>query len=97
VESKLPATIKVSECVDDCEQEWKKKWIEKISAPLIPDLCPMLFALTKSIEVGGAKAIWTAAFAHATGLLESSEAEPVRLAFQVYNEFLLVRALAVKD
>ena len=96
VESKLPATVKVAECVDYCEQEWKKKWIEKISDSLLPDLCPMLFALAKSIEVGGAKAIWTPAFAHATGLSESPEAEPARLAFQVYNEYLLVRALAVK-
>jgi hypothetical protein len=95
VKSKLPASVKVSECVDDCELDWKKKWLEKITTPVLPDLCPMLFALTKSVEAGGAKT-WTAAYATGTGLSESSKADPVRLATQVYGELLLLRALTAK-
>jgi hypothetical protein len=56
----------------------------------------MLFAITKSVEVGGQKA-WTNAFEHATGLASDAKLTPVHLAQQIYNEALLLQALAVKD
>jgi len=93
--SKLPTTVKVSECVDSCEPDWKKKWLGHITAPVLPDLCPMLFALAKSVEVGDAKT-WMPAFTHATGLSENAKTEPARFALQVYSELLLLRALAVR-
>jgi hypothetical protein len=96
VKSKLPSSVKISECVDACDSSWKKDWVNTIAVQQLPDLCPMLFALTKSVEVGGGKE-WVPAFVNATGLAEDSKAEPVRLATQVYNELLLLRALEVKD
>jgi hypothetical protein len=96
VKSKLPSLVTVSECVEACDSDWKKDWAKNIAVQQLPDLCPMLFALTKSVEVGAGKE-WVAAFVNATGLAEGSKAEPVRLATQVYNELLLLRALEVKD
>jgi hypothetical protein len=96
VKSRLLSSLKVSECVDACDSDWTKAWAEKIAVQQLPDLCPMLFALTKSVEVGGGKE-WVAAFVNATGLAEGSKAEPVRLATQVYNEILLLRALERQD
>jgi len=96
VKSKLQPSVKISECVDACDSDWKKDWADTIAVQQLPDLCPMLFALTKSVEVGGGKE-WVAAFVNATGLAEDSKAEPVRLATQVYNELLFLRALEVKD
>jgi hypothetical protein len=94
VQPKLPESVKVTDCVDSCELNWKQEWLPKIPVQL-PDLCPMLFGVIKSVESGGAKT-WTAAFEHATGLKVGAKAAPERLAMQVYNELLLLRALTPK-
>jgi hypothetical protein len=96
VNAKAPADVRLSESVDACILEWKQKWVATLSVQDLPDFCPMLFAITKSVEVGGQKA-WTNAFEHATGLASDAKLTPVHLAQQIYNEALLLQALAVKD
>lgn len=94
VKKKVPGKVEVAESIDSCDLEWKKKWIGQLSVQALPDLCPMLFGITKSVEVGGGTA-WTAAFENATGLAAQGELAPARLALQIYNELLLLRALQV--
>jgi hypothetical protein len=93
VKKKPPASVGIAEAVDSCDLEWRRNWISSLSVQDLPDLCPMLFALSKSVEVGGGEG-WTAAFEHATGLSIDGKLAPVRVALQIYQEALLVRALA---
>jgi hypothetical protein len=96
VKAKVPAEVKLSESVNACSLEWKQKWVASLSVQDLPDFCPMLFAVTKSVEVGG-ETTWTSAFEHATGLMADAKLPPIHLAQQIYNEALLLRALAVKN
>ena len=95
VKDRVPANVKISEAVDACDLEWKQKWLPTLTVQQLPEFCPMLFAIAKSVEVGGGTA-WTAAYEHATGLVAHGKLAPVHLALQVYNEGLLLRALAAK-
>jgi len=95
VKDRVPANVKISEAVDACDLEWKQKWQPTLGVQQLPEFCPMLFAIAKSVEVGGGTA-WTAAFDYATGLTANGKLAPVHLALQVYMEALLLRTLAVK-
>lgn len=92
VKEKIPANVKLSESIDACDIEWKRKWLPELPVQELPDLCPMLFGIAKCVEVGGTTA-WTAAFENATGLPAQGELAPVYLALQIYNELLLLQAL----
>jgi hypothetical protein len=92
VKEKVPANVKLTESIDACDLEWKRQWVPGLPVQELPDLCPMLFGIAKSVEVGGTSA-WTAAFENATGLAAQGKLAPVYLALQIYNELLLLRAL----
>jgi hypothetical protein len=92
VKEKVPANVRLAESIDACDFEWKKKWVGELTVQELPDLCPMLFGIAKSVEVGGSTA-WTAAFENATGLVVQGKLAPVHLALQIYSELLLLRAL----
>lgn len=97
VKDQLPGQVRISDAVDECGKDWKERWLRELSGQQqMPDACPMLFAIAKSVEVGGGSG-WTAAFDHATGLAASGKLAPVRLAQQIYTELLLLRALSVKE
>ncbi len=97
VKDRLPAQVRISDAVDECEKEWKEQWLAELGGQLqIPDASPMLFAIAKSVEVGSGSG-WTGAFDHATGLSASAKLAPTHLALQVYNEVLLLRALSAKE
>jgi hypothetical protein len=93
VRQKAPSKIKISEAVDACTYAWKQQWMGSISILNFPDLFPLLFAISKSVEAGGGSS-WTAAFEHATGLSADNSASPDLMATQIYNEILLQRALS---
>jgi len=83
--------------VDECGKEWKEQWLPELAGQQqLPDASPMLFAIAKSVEVGGGSG-WTAAFDHAAGLSANAKLPPTQLALQVYNEVLLLQALSVKE
>ncbi|MCI0718251.1 MAG: hypothetical protein L0338_04665 [Acidobacteria bacterium] len=97
VSNQVPATVTIQKAVDACEKEWKERWLPELRLQQqMPELCPLLFAIEKSIEVGGGSG-WTAAFDHATGLTANGKLAPAQLAAQVYHELLLARALSVKE
>jgi len=97
VKDKVPTHVRISDSVNDCKKEWKEGWVSELaSVQQLPDLCPMLFGIAKSVEVGGG-AGWTAAFEHATGLAANGKLDPTLLALQIYSELLLVRALGSKE
>jgi hypothetical protein len=90
-----PKLLKLSESIEACDLDWKRRLAQKVVVQETPDLCPVLFAVAKSAEVGGAPT-WTAAFEYSTGLPADGMIAPVHLAMQVYNESLLLRALKLK-
>jgi GTPase-associated system helical domain len=97
VKDRLPAHVRISDAVDECEKGWKENWLPDLAGQQqVPDVCPMLFAISKSVEVGGG-AGWTAAFDHATGLAAGDKLAPTHLAAQIYSELLLLRALSVRE
>jgi hypothetical protein len=97
VKDKVPPHVRISDGVNDCKKEWKEGWVSELgSAQQLPDLCPMLFGIAKSVEVGGG-AGWTAAFEHATGLATNGKLGPTLLALQIYSELLLMRVLGAKE
>jgi hypothetical protein len=97
VKDRLPTQVRISDAVDECGKEWKERWLPELAGEQqLPDACPMLFAIAKSVEVGGGSG-WTAAFDHGSGLAASAKLAPAHLALQVYNEMLLLRALSVKE
>jgi hypothetical protein len=97
LKDKVPTHVRISDGVNDCKKEWKEGWVSDL-APVqqLPDLCPMLFGIAKSVEVGGGEG-WTAAFEHATGLAANGKVAPALLAVQIYSELLLLRALGSKE
>jgi hypothetical protein len=95
VKAKLPGSLEISECIEACKLDWSQKLVAEIEVQQLPDLCPMLFGLAKSVEVSGGNS-WITAFENLTGLKGNAKAAPVRLASQIYNELLLLRALAWK-
>lgn len=97
VKDRVPAHVRILEAVDECGKDWKERWFpDLVFSQQIPEACPMLFGIAKSVEVGGGTG-WTAAFDHATGLSANAKLAPTQLALQVYNELLLLRALSVKE
>jgi len=62
----------------------------KALAPARPEICPVLTAMVKAVEIGSGK--WGHAFNKATGLDAAVEFEPINLALQVYRECLLGKA-----
>lgn len=94
VKEKVSSSVNLTESIDACDFEWRRKWLPELPVQELPELCPMLFGIAKSVEVGGSTA-WTAAFENATGLVAQGKLAPVHLALQIYNELLLLRALKV--
>jgi GTPase-associated system helical domain len=60
---------------------------------LVPDICPVLTAFKKAVEIGETPA-WHGPFAKASKMEASSEFSHLDLALQVYRETLLVSLLA---
>ncbi len=95
VRNKVPAEVGISDAVNACNMEWKQKWVAALGANQVPDLFPMLFAVARSVEVGGGNE-WSTAFEHATGLTAGARITPSKLALQIYNELLLRRAFSTE-
>jgi GTPase-associated system helical domain len=87
-----PSAITVTKAVDTCPLDLKRQWANELSLQHIPELSPILFALTKSVEAGGSTE-WTDAFQNSTGLRADGGLSPGQLAQQIYQEALLQRAL----
>ena len=78
-------------CIDKCQQKWKSNWIKGLNIQRIPELCPILFAINKSVETGGEQ--WTAVFSKSTELDPDLSDIPIELSYQLYREIMLINAI----
>ena len=79
------------EAVNNAPVEWKKKWIQETNPKAIEDLCPVHYAITKSIEFQGLGS-WAAVINKNVGIEADQKITPTKLALQVYQENLFIRA-----
>jgi hypothetical protein len=86
------STVTLTNALADTGLEWKQAWADILKLDALYDICPCLFALVKSVEVGGSNG-WHDAFEHKTRLSPNLELPPAQLATQIYNEALFLRSL----
>lgn len=92
VKPKAANSTTLQKAVNAAPREWKKEWLKKTDARNIEDLCPVLFAIQKSLETDGPDS-WTPAFEKATGLKASESIPSLDLACQTYEENLFARVV----
>lgn len=89
--SDIQKGIALSSAINGSDREWRKEWAQHFAESETIDLCPILFAVKKSLETDNAES-WHAPFKNATKLSASLEIEPVGIAAQAYEECLFTRA-----
>lgn len=85
----LPETITLKNAVNSSKREWRTSWIERKEFNKYEDICPVHFAVKKSLETSGPND-WTAAFENLSKLKVNIKIPPLKLALQVYYETLLI-------
>ena len=83
--------VTLAAAIAACPAEWNNAAVGHADFTKLDDLCPVSVALRKFVEVDGADT-WTNAFKGATGLTATEKLDPVDLAEQAYEEWLLARA-----
>jgi len=93
LEPALRPQVSISDCVNASKRDWRQSFV-KIVEPQMPtlgDLCPLITAIAKSIE-HQTDTDWHTPFEYSTKISARSEASPVAMSMQMYNECLLLRA-----
>jgi len=85
-------TISLKKAVSATSKEWRTSWIAQDMTAAAFDLCPVLFAVERSLETGD-ESSWAPALKGVTQVDASIEMSPTDFAFQVYQETLLMKAL----
>jgi len=91
-DSKGAKTITLKQAVNATDRTWRTNWIAQGMTGAAFDLCPVLFAVEKSLETQD-ESSWTAAFKGVTQIDAAVEMLPTDLALQVYQETLFMKAL----
>lgn len=89
--SDIQSVVTLTSAINNSDREWRKEWAQHFAESETIDLCPILFAVKKSLETDNPKS-WHAPFKNATKLSASLKIEPVALAAQAYEECLFTRA-----
>ncbi len=85
----LPETITLKKAVNSSNKDWKANWMDRKEFKEYEDLCPVHFAVKKSLETTGTDD-WTAAFENMSKLKVNVKLSPIKLALHVYYETLLI-------
>ena len=91
--AKFPDTTTLQAAVNASPREWRNQWMQQLNITNVEDLCPVLFAIKKSLETDG-RDDWVPAFEKAAAVKVAEAIHPRDLTYQVYIENLLVRVLA---
>lgn len=86
-------TASLADVVNACPPEWRREVVARGKIHAVEDLCPTLFAMHKADEADGKRA-WIKVFQTATQLRPAEQLDPVDLAEQTFEEWLLARAVA---
>lgn len=81
----------LSTAINGADREWRERWARSFSNSETIDLCPILFAVKKSLETDDSKS-WFAAFKKAMALPASTKIKPIETAMQTYEEGLFIKA-----
>lgn len=92
--SDIHTEVTLSSAINELSREWRQRWIQGLGNSKTIDLCPVSFAVKKSLEANNARS-WSAAFKKTTTLNTSVRIKPVRLAVQVYEESLFAKAFDI--
>jgi hypothetical protein len=78
--------------VNNAPAEWKEKWIQERNPKMVEDLCPVHYAITKSLEFQDPES-WVPVFDKNTAIKADHKITPTKLALQVYQESLLIKTM----
>jgi hypothetical protein len=87
---KIPEEITLSEAVNTLPLKWKEKWMKEIDITPFEDFVPVLNAIQKSVELGEEN--WEGVYTNKTGINSKETIYPIDLAYQVYQECLLIKS-----
>ena len=82
----------IKEAVNAAPREWRKKLIENYKTYKGREMCPVLTAVSKSLETDG-PADWIPAFEKAAGIKADQTINPLEISHQTYREILFLRAV----
>lgn len=90
--SDLESPISLKDCVNNSNQIWKNDLISIYRSEEALDLCPIIFAISKSVE-DSSKTGWNRFFKVTTRIDPAVTLNPVEFSFQLYQEILFLRSL----
>lgn len=86
-------SISLGQAIDSIDLDWRCRWLSEITfSQNVPEICPCLCAVCKSVEAGG-RPEWRVASRNVSGLDPESRVQPWRLAHQVYRELEVIKCL----
>ena len=84
------ASISLKEAINDTHLEWRSNLIREKDFDEVEDLCPIHYAIKKSVESGDSDS-WIASFERNNRFEADKKIPPLELSLQAYREFLLIK------
>lgn len=82
-------SITLKEAINDTPLDWRSNLISEKDFDEVEDLCPIHFAIKRSVESGD-KSSWIVSFEKNIGIKADASISPLELSLQAYREFLLI-------
>lgn len=85
--------VTISQAINKAPVEWKKAWIEGSTGNgATTNLCPILSAVSKSVEFDGGRK-WQSPLKASVGVEAGTKFAPANLAFQTYRECMFTKLI----
>jgi hypothetical protein len=84
--------LSIKEVINGATEKWRSEYIGDIDLSFIEDLCPLHYAISKSVETGDQTA-WISSFEKNIGIKADQQFSPIDIAMQAYNEMLLISSI----
>ena len=92
VERELRPATTIQDAVNAAPRPWRTRWTASLEVERLEDLCPVLCAVRRSLDTSGTDD-WAPPVHKVTGVNVLANIAPLDLAFQVYEEQLLLGAV----
>jgi hypothetical protein len=89
--SDVDSEVTLSSVINEADRNWRETWNQSYSKSEAIDLCPILFAVKKSLETDGDKN-WPDAFKKVIGLPSNVKINTIDIAMQTYEECLFIKS-----
>ena len=87
---KSKRNVALSACINTCERDWRQKLLDTSLATGVETFAPVLTAIGASLQLDENED-WTRIFTKATGLSATAQVSRLELAWQTYQELLLIQ------